>query len=480
MIVANLGAKVVALVSSLLIVRFIAPAEYGEAIAASIVVLTAASLSAGGIGQYVISKETSREGAFHANVYQFGLAALAALVVILLRDPLARWCSAPGMQRYVPAFAVAMLAGRIGFVPERILIRQMRFRELALLRSLGEIAFGGVSVGAAIAGWGGMAIVAGNIARWLVRGGLAVIATDRRDWLTPSPLRRDHTVDIFRFAVPLMFGAIISLMAVTWDNLLVSRFFGPAVMGAYNIAFNLSGMAAAVVAEQILDILVPSFSRTDPGRRPEALLRAMAILAFVTMPLCVGTAVVAPTAVSTIFQARWASVTPMLVLLSLIAPMGPFVGLSFAYFQAGHRTRTMLALQVTTAAGILGFVALLGRLGPLWTCGAVGIGNALCCLVDVIVLRRVDRVPLGRLAMTQLLPLLSCAPMAGAVVAVRWLMRWAAFDVRFVNLAIEVLAGAAAYVVAAWFLARPLVREVAGLLRAAFLRRRAAARDAVP
>jgi PST family polysaccharide transporter len=383
------------------------------------------------------------------------------------------------MGRYLPALALSMLLDRLWFVPERALMRDMRFRPVAAARSAGELAYTVVSCTTALLGWGGMAIAAGSVARSAARAVITLSAVDRRDWLEPSRLRRDATLDLFRFSLPLAVGIIAAFVASKWDNLFVSSFFGPAVMAAYNVAYNLAGIASGLVGEHVNDVLVPSFARAGERQRGEGFLRSAALVALVSTPLCVGLAAVAPTVVATFLDVRWAAVAPMLAVLSAVATLGPLEGLIFAYLQGCGRPWLTMSVQVVALVGLFGALLTVGRLGPLWACSAVGIGALLCVLASFVVIRTVDAIPLPRLVGTQVGPILAALPMFAAVLGARWI--WARFGLGTpaLGLAAEICAGGLAYCGASALCSREAARDLVGLVQGAYLRRRASARGQV-
>src|SRR5262249_11730561 len=155
---------------------------------------------------------------------------------------------------------------------------------------------------------------------------------------------------------PLSVGGIAGIIAGKWDNLLVSRFFGPGVMGGYNLAYNLAGMAPGVVTEQVIDILVPSFKQADAEAQPRALRRGISLVSLATTPLCFGLAAVSSTVVSTFFAARWSGVAPMLSMLSVVTIVAPLLGLAVGYLQVKDQPRSVMFIQIVAAACILGCV----------------------------------------------------------------------------------------------------------------------------
>jgi PST family polysaccharide transporter len=469
MVAAGLISRLIGLVGTLLVVRYISADDYGEAIVAFIVVMTASQVSQLGIGQFVIVKVGDRRDlAFHATICQLVLGAVAAGLVVLCYEPLGALVNAPGMRRYVPLMVVSMLIDRVALVPERVLMRDMRFRTVALARSLGECTYGISALTLAIMGWGGMAVAAANVARAAVRSALIVPFVDRRDWLEPCLLRLAVMGEIVHFGLPLGLGAFAGFIMTKWDNLLVSRFFGPAVMAAYNLAYNLAGMASGVVTEQVIDILVPTLTRLETERRSQSLLRAISLLGLVAMPLSFGLVTVAPTVVATVFREPWPHVAEMLAALAAVSALTPFVALSIAYFQACGRTKLVMYVQVVASIGILGSVAVLGRFGPLWTCAAVAIGGVIGAATAVRFVRSLSGFSALRLLATQVGALLACAAMAGGVLVVRGLLARAGLDAGPVTLAVEIAAGIVVYVGAASLFARSSVLDMGGLFMRAF------------
>jgi lipopolysaccharide exporter len=472
MLAAGVATRVLGLVATLLVVRFVSPGEYGEAMAAAIVIGSASALSTLGVGPFVVVRARDRRDlAFHATVFQFVLGVAVLGLVLLFRRPLAGWFNTPGLVRYLPAMALVMVLDRLSFIPERVLVREMRFRTVAMTRAAAELCYSGVSLLTAMLGWGGMAVVAGNVARSAVKAVGTIATVDRRDWLEVSPLRREALVEMIKFGSPLAVAAIAAYAASKWDNLLVSGFFGPAVMAAYNLAYNLAGMASGLVTDQVMDVLVPSFHQAEEHRRREGLLRGAALLALVATPLCIGLSAVSHTLVATVFPAKWATVAPMLAVLSIAATVGPIEAMLLTYLTACDRPRTIMTTCIVGLVAVLVGVGTLGRLGPLWACGGVALAALVFLVVTGYSVQLVDGVAVGRLLSTQFGPWVASVPMVGAVLGTRWLLSRAGIDVRFVNLALEVAIGGLAYVGAAFLVARPVAREFLRLIQAAFATR---------
>lgn len=469
--VVGAGARAISLIGTLALTHFIRPADYGAVEAAAICVVTAYLVCSFSLGQYlVVQREAGPAVAFHAAVCHAALAGVAMALVVALRGPLGRFVDAPGVEPYVGAMALAMFVKSVGYIPERLLIRDLRFRVVALGRGLGEIAFTGVAL--ASAPWiGPKGLVLGFVARSLCTTAIYAASVPPAAWLAPSRPRWSTVKAIFGFGAPLSIATLSEYASQFWDNLLVSRLFGPGVMGVYKLAYNLADVPTAGVAENIGDVLLPSFSRMSAAHRPEALGRALGLMALLCFPLAVGLAATSTTLVDALFTDEWAGIAPMLAILSSMSIVRPLSWAAVTFLQAERRLRALMTLAVLKVVVLLAAIATIGRLGPLWTCGAVSLVIAAHTAALLAVARRVRGVPLA-LAREIAPPLLACLPMVASVLAVRRLIDGAA---PMLLLVVEIAAGAATYAVAAWLIAPRQRTHLVRLVGQAWRRRAAEA-----
>ncbi len=475
MLVGKLVANVAGIVGTILVINLLdagaGKAEYGLATAAWLVVATASQFTTLGIGQFVVVKARDRPDlAFHATVFHNAIGVVAMLAVYAGRDRIASWIDAEGMSRFVAGLAVATMLDRISLVPERVLMRSMKFRIVAVSRTLGDLVYVGVAITVAALGGGGMAIVGANIARSALRAVILIRYAERRDWLQPVRLRLSSLREIFTFSGPIWIAALSSFAARRGDNLIVSGYYGAEVMGSYNVAYNLAENPP-VIAEQAIDVLLPSYAQLEPEARVRGLVRSLSLLSLVTSPLVLGLGAVAPSLVASFLGPERADVAPMLSVLAVMSLTRPLMWASAAYLQATDRPRILMLLEIMTVVTMVAGLLTLGRISVIWACIAVGIATFVRVIVTALVLRRIDRIGLWAFFRPQVMPVVACLPMIGVVVLVRHAVTgvgWSAL----VSLLAEVAAGGLMYAGAAWALANPTCRDVLDVARRALRRKR--------
>ena len=463
----GLGTRVLQMVGTLGITYFLTREVAGEVQNAALFALNAHMFTTLGVPTALAVRKNDARSAFHATVVLTVTGVLGLGVAIALAGPFSGLLKSPGLLKYLVPVALATLFMRVAAVPERMLQYRLRFRDASLSRSTGELSYAIVLVGAAFLGAGGWSIVAAHFAR-----GLAALAAGSwflhpREWARPQPLDRRIFRDLLAFGVPLGAALWLAFAARNLDNFVVSALFGTAVVGAYNLAYNLADIPASQVGEQIGDVLTSSFARLDGEARRAALPRSMALVALVVFPLAFGLGVTAPTVVATLLRQEWRSVGGMLAVLaalSITRPIGWIIG---AFFQTTQRSRAVMWLSGLRFVAVLGSVAVLGKLfGPLGACAGVGIAFSLHALGNVVWVVREDGYGVAELLGGVGRVFAACLPLTAAVLGARAVVaQTSVLQVRGVGLAVEVVAGALAYGVGILLFARPQAREALRLTR---------------
>lgn len=260
-----------------------------------------------------------------------------------------------------------------------------------------------------------------------------------------------------------------------------SSLFGPAIVGAYNYAYNFADVPAVQIGEQIGDVLLPSFARMKTEDCKTALVRSTGLMALIVFPLAVGLGVTAPTVVGALLGKKWEDVWPMLAVLSALSVTRPIGWTISSYLQSRDQPRAIMWLEILKLAGVVAFILVLGtvgrgsggdEVGALWACGGVGVAFLVHALASMWIVHRLDAVPFWPFVGRCVPPLVACIPMAGAIIGVRYGMRAAGVGMPVLELCVELSAGAIVYVLAALVVARPLARDFLGLLRGALGKRR--------
>lgn len=471
-VISSMGGRAVGVIGTLVITRFLSPETVGEVSVAAILTMTANWITIWGFGQYYVVRgrgEARAEVVWHATFAYLVLGIFAIGLVAAFGGYLTPLLDAPDAAKFMPGMALAVFIRRMGAMPERILTQQMNFRPSGMSLALGEFAFTATALPLAAMGYGGWSMVIANIVKSIVQVWILVQAAGFRSWFTPTKLRWERAKDMLKFGVPLGIQGIAHMASRYWDNLAISRFFGTAPLGAYNMAYNLADIPAVQVGEQIALVLLPSISELPPERRPRALERSTALLSMVIFPLAVGLGLIAYPLIAWILPKNdWQQVAPLLTILACLSVFRPITWVLSAYLEAESKTNRLMFLELLKIGLLVLGIAALHPFGLHVAAFAVGIAFGFTALLGIAVVVR-EGVSWRALASGFLRPLAACGVMAIVVLVVDRGLDAAGAHVA-IQLAVEIVAGGIAYVVAAFVFAKETAIDLLQLVKKALRR----------
>ena len=477
-VTSSIAGRAVGVLGTLAMTRFLHPDVIGEVSDAMILCLSASWLTIWGFGQYTVVRghgADEREVIWHATFLYCGLGAVSLGLVAAFGGRLAPHLGAPHAAVYVPLLALAVFIRRLGIMPERVLTKRMQFRASGIAMAVGEVVYMATALALAATHafsneWAGMPIVIGNLVQAIVVVAIFVHAAGVRSWATPGPLRAARIADMLRYGLPLGVQGIAHQASRYWDNLAVSRYFGAAGVGVYNLAYNLADIPAVQVGEQIALVLLPSLTSLPPSRRAAALERATALLSIVIFPLAIGLGLIARPLIAALLPANgWQEVAPLLSMLSALSVFRPISWVVSAYLEAEAKTNRLVLLEVGKLGVLIGGIALLSPYGLRVASGAVGIAFGATAIGAVVMVAREGPSPL-RMLIGFVQPLAACAVMAAAVALVAHGLHAADVTQPALELVVEIVVGAATYAAAILVIARARSRDLLALVAKALHR----------
>ena len=457
----GLASRVVGLVGTVLITHYLSPAVMGEVAAATVLAFTANWMTAWGFNQYVIVRgHEGREAVFHATVLHLTFGFGALLLVFLAGGSLSEFLNAPNLEAYLPGMLVAVGIKRLASIPDKLLMRQMRFRTVAIATATGEIVYVCLAVlMVETTELGGVAIVIANIVQAMVVTSIEISAEGLRSWLAPVPWNWQRVRSILRFGTPLGLESLLSEASRYWDRLAFSRLFGPHATGMYSLAYNLADLPATYVGEHVASVLFPTLVHSDDASRPRLFCRAFGLLLLVTMPIAIGLAAIAHTLVELLLTPEWQPVAGFLVVLAAVGVFRPINSIAASLLMAAERNALLLASEFTKIVLLLGGMWALSPLGELPSAASVAGAMGLQAAFLIFMLGR-SGFPAYDLWRHARGPCAAAGVLVVAVIGTRSALDEAPGLPVIFQLAAEIVAGAVAYCVAAWFLARQAVLEL--------------------
>ncbi|MBI2797617.1 MAG: oligosaccharide flippase family protein [Gemmatimonadetes bacterium] len=305
--------------STLVVVRFIAPADYGIMGMAGAVLLVAGLLAEFGIaGAVLTTADLSEDDAARLNGLAVAVGLAVALLVAAAAPLLGLFFREPRLVPVLWALAATFVLDGVRTVPSAMLQRQLRYKRSAAIESARSLAMTASVLSLAIAGAGYWALVTGAVLGAVVATGLAIALSPVRIAVGFS----DRLRTPLRTAKDFLIGRLAWQAYTNGDVILVGRLRSVTDLGQYTLAWNIASLPGEKLTN-LLTVVSSSFFaslRHDlPAMRRYLLLLTEGI-AVLTWPVLAGIALVAPDAVPLLWGEQWRpAVRPMQLLVSYAA-----------------------------------------------------------------------------------------------------------------------------------------------------------------
>lgn len=319
--IGSFAGQLISWISTLIVIRLLAPKDYGLMAMAGTALALLTTLSELGIGAAVVQAEKPSEKEIR-QIYGFVLltSIIAWLICHLAAPLLGVFYKEPALIPVLRILNVNFILIALYMIPQALFIREMNFKAKTTIDISAQIGSASVSLIFALAGTGIWALVAGSLALNAIRA--AAFNAARGDRYRP----------LFTFggsAKFLSYGAALTGSRLFYslyhqsDAIIVGKFLGNAFLGIYSVAMNLASLPAEKVLPLINQISFASYARiqNDRDRIRRNLLRTTGIIAFFSFPVFWGMAVVAPEAIPLILGRKWESVVVPFQLLCIMLPL---------------------------------------------------------------------------------------------------------------------------------------------------------------
>jgi O-antigen/teichoic acid export membrane protein len=364
--------------------RKLTPEEFGVVALAVMSVSLLAVFGSGGVITYIVcDRDEDWETRVHPAFWLNLALTTGSCIVVVAFLPLVDYVY--DQPRLIPALLLVLadyFIRQLKSVPEALLQRQLQFRVLAMRDTARDFTSAAVGVGMALAGFGVWSLVVPN----LVIAPFDVLFTAwRAKWRPRLPLGREHWPRIFKFTKNVMAEGILMFVGNESDNAIIGKVMGAAVLGVYNLAYQLSNLIGRNVSAVLAMVSTPALAAArarNTGLGPPY-RRMMRVLSLATTPLLLGLFVLANELVLVVYGPKWLGAVPLLRLFilatlvrSVTSPSGAifsvigrpevsvkivlwFVALYIpALLVASRFGLVEFAITVTAARMIVGFVSL--------------------------------------------------------------------------------------------------------------------------
>jgi len=316
---AGLGSAV-ELLRLAVVAALLPPGEIGLAAFALLLVQFAIFIQDAGIGQALV-RQRDVDSLTYSSVFWLNLlyGGLLALLVFFLARPLDAVFTIPGLEPLIRIAALLFFFSALGEIQRFLLLRDLRYKALALAEFAGLVIGSTVTIGFAIVEPTAHAMIVGRLIQTAATTFLiAALVYQRyrlRPWFSWRAVR-----PLYSFGIFVSLDRIFLYFANQADRLFIGSFLDIDILGVYHVASNLTSMKARTVGAIIFRVVYPAMSKRqrEDGGAAEILTQTHRfILVFMITPLLVA-AVLAGFA-TPLLPADWQPALPLVQILVFAA-----------------------------------------------------------------------------------------------------------------------------------------------------------------
>jgi lipopolysaccharide exporter len=315
MVLFKFAERFLGLVSTVILVRLLTPADFGVVAMATVMIAMLELFSAFGFDTALIRDQRATPAHYHtAWTFNVLVAIAVAIVMLMAAGPIASFYREPAVFAVVCALAFSPLFGafeNIGVVAFR---KDLRFKREFLYQLARKVI--GFLVTVPLAFWlrSYWALVAGILASRLLTTALSY-------WAHPFRPRFSLTerASLFNFSKWLLLNNMAAFLKERSSDFIIGRLHGSAGLGLYSVGYELANMPTTELSAPINRALLPGFATlsADRGALLYMYRTAMSLVAFLGIPASAGIWALAHLLVPVVLGPRWLDTVPLIQILAL-------------------------------------------------------------------------------------------------------------------------------------------------------------------
>lgn len=452
--IADWVSQILSWTSFLVVVRLLAPADFGIVAMAMAILPYLRCIGDFGISRIIINfPDLTEEQIGQLNTFSSLLGIFCFAVAASASYPIALFFRTPKLVGVVMATSFALVPWGLRAVPEGLMSKELRFRVLSIFDAVYAIIAAVVTLLLAYLGFGYWALVYGNLAGICLRTVMLLVVRPHKFALPRISEIREQ----LRFGWHLLVSLVAMNSYQSLDNVTVGRVLGRTPLGFYGMAWNLANVPLEKITSLVTTV-VPSYLALVQ-KQPEELRRYIRklteFMSLVTFPATVGLGLVAHELVPVAFGHKWDSAVAPLQILSVYAAFRSIVALLPKVLVAVGNSRFVMWCDLLAICTLpIAFV-----IGSRWGTAGVAMGWVVAYPIVALPLYWKTFATVGMKAseyLTALRPAIDGSlAMTGGVLLLKWKMP--AGVPLAAQLAMEVLAGAITYVGIEFLFHRPRI-----------------------
>lgn len=342
----KIGSMLLQVAVSIIVARLLMPDDFGVMAIMTFFTALALVVVDSGFSQTLIRKsEPTAEDYKSVFVFNIAISVLLYIGLTLTAPIVARFYEHDVIARIAPVLFLLLPVNALCVIQNTIFIREFRFDMLSKINFASSCVAGVIAIAMALAGMGVWALVGQRLGTMTAKAALLWLCSD---WRAGGVFSTSTLRAMSPFSFRLMFTDIISAVYNNVAQLFIGKMYSTDTLGYFNQAQKLKELPVSSAMQSIQSVTYPALSniKNDAAKFADSYRRVMMVTAFVMFPMMVGMIAVADDMFALLLGERWMPTVPYFRILSLCGVFYPVSMIAYNILKVKSDGSIIIRLEV--------------------------------------------------------------------------------------------------------------------------------------
>jgi teichuronic acid exporter len=310
-----IGVQFINILTNIILARILVPEAFGILGMAMVFAGFAFVIQEAGLNSYLIYKKDRDLVTISTTFWLNVLISVAIASTIYLLSPfIAKFYNDNQVKTILEFICIGILVGSIGNTQRALLMKDNRFSVITLIDIIAEVISSIFAIIFAIYVNGLLAVSARYVVRPLVQ---SLMLLKFASFKIVFGFKGSDLKNIFSYSSHVLWSQLFIYMNNNVDYFLIGKYLGDRLLGIYTLAFQWGAIARYYLSGAIIRVLFPAVAARKDNKEELKVIYVDIIskLSFVSLPICVGMALVANEFIYIIYGEKWIEAVPVLKIL---------------------------------------------------------------------------------------------------------------------------------------------------------------------
>ncbi len=340
------GSQLISFVVSMVLARLLLPEEFGLIGMLTIFMGIGSALFNGGLTSSLIrTHECTQEDYSTVFYFNFVGSILIYGILFMAAPRIANFYHQPSLTNITRVYGLTFILSAFGTVQNTILTRELKFKKLAIISFPALIISSVVGILMAYLNYGVWSLIVSALVNVFF---VSFFLWFSADWYPKLIFSKDKFIQHFYYGYKLTISAILDTVFTNIYQIVIGRFYSPALVGYYTRANTLMMLPVGNISGALNKVIFPLFSKVqdDLPRFRNSYKQIMQMVLFIITPIIVLMGLLAKPLIILLFTDKWIAVVPIFKIICFTGILYPIHLYNLIVLEVKGRSDLFLKLEV--------------------------------------------------------------------------------------------------------------------------------------